>query len=534
MTEQNEKTHSEISMDEFDLTLVSEMSIKDAKKEIDKHFIILSNGDHAMLNKGKITIYDTKTLNSLYFNRLNPELKNYYNKEKKDIRTLICDIHKPFLTKGELNISEKLKHKYVKYDTFSEKVRESVDCMIQYIKEVLCANREDILTHLLKMMAKMVRGLKNDACIYLKGPQGIGKSTLPEFLRFHVMGTGLSIESGSGPLKNKFNSELKGKVMTIFEELDNFGSAEWMGISSTLKRWITSLTMQIEGKNKDVIEVINIMTFWLLSNNDAIQDDDGRRYFILPVSVKYMEDLQYYGALRDKCFNDEVGHAFYCKLMEIDLTGFNSQRYPLTAAKLDSFAKRLDNVYRFIKDMYVLQRRDITKVTVNDLFVLYQDYCKNMSYKAKNKVDFNKTLEECCIEKKKSDKIHYYSITYKELQAIADKKHWVHDLDTYEDQTKNKKKVGVREEDYSYGIKKEDFSVDINAEWKKKYAKLEAMCAEVEAKYNTLLQSQNTTKAEPEPEEKPKKVKKTKVQKNEENNGVEFFEKILEKKKIIS
>ena len=211
----NELNHSEIAMDEFIIDKVKEMSNTDAKRIIDKHFIILNNGDHAMLNKGKLIMYDTKTVNSLYFNRLSDDLKKYYHREKTDIRSIICDIHKPFLTSTELNVSEKMKHKYVPYETFSKEVQKNVDLMIEYVKEVLCGNREDILNHLLKMEAKMVRGEKNDACIYLKGPQGIGKSTHLEFLRMNVMGKGLSIESGSGPLKNKFNSELKGKVMTM-------------------------------------------------------------------------------------------------------------------------------------------------------------------------------------------------------------------------------------------------------------------------------------------------------------------------------
>jgi len=511
----NGMCHSEITKDEFILTKVKEMGIMEARAMIDKHFIILNNGDHAMLNKGGITMYDTKTVNSLYFNRLSTELKNYYHRDKTDIRTVICDIHKPFLTSTELNISEKMKHKYVPYNTFSKEVQEKVDVMINYMREILCSNREDILQHLLKMEAKMVRGDKNDACIYLKGPQGIGKSTHPEFLRMYVMGKGLSIESGSGPLKNKFNSELKGKVMTVFEELENFGSAEWMAISSTLKRWITSLTMQIEGKGKDVIDVINIMTFWLLSNNDAIQDDDGRRYFILPVSVKHMEDHKYFNDLRNKCFNDEVGHAYYCKLMEIDLKGFNSQQYPVTSAKLDSHVKRLDNVYKFVKDTFILHKCGIDKVSVNNLFLLYVAYCTDAKNKPKHKVDFNKALEEAGICHYKSNKENRYNISYEELQAIADKKHWIHELDDYTDskpKTDNKEKYFAAEQAAALeqGVDKRDQSV--------KYV-LQTEYEELESKYKELLESlkpkPKVIQVDEEEDEVPKKkIKKVKPSKS--------------------
>lgn len=489
--------HSEITMDEFELSKVKQMGIDEAKRYIDKHFIILDNGDHAMINKGRVIMYDTKTINSLYFNRLSNELKNYYHKDKTDIRTIICDIHKPFLTSTELNVSEKLKHKYVPYNSFSKEVREKVNIMLAYMKEVLCAGREDILNHLLKMEAKMVRGEKNDACIYLKGAQGIGKSTHPEFLRMFVMGKGLSIETGSGPLKNKFNSELKGKVMTIFEELENFGSAEWMAISSTLKRWITSGTMQIEGKNKDVIEVVNIITFWLLSNNDAIQDDDGRRYFILPVSVKYMEDHNYFGNLRNNCFNDEVGHAYYCMLMELDIKGFNSQAYPVTSAKLDSQEKRLDNVYKFIKEIFILHKIGIKRITVQRLYDKYVDYCTDHKIsKPKSKHEFNNTLENVGICYYKSDGKNVYSKSYEDLEIVAKKRHWIHELDEYFNRDDE-------DGDYDYGIDKSDKSVDIALEWQNKFV-------EMEQKYNNLLAEFEKHKSVPIVEKskpKPKSMK---------------------------
>ena len=91
----------------------------------------------------------------------------------------------------------------------------------------------------------------------------------------------IDLETGSGPLKTKFNSELAGKILVQFEELENFSASEWMSISSVLKRIITSPSIMIEGKGKDAVEQKNINNYVLLSNNDAIQDDDGRRYFIL-------------------------------------------------------------------------------------------------------------------------------------------------------------------------------------------------------------------------------------------------------------
>ena len=78
-----------------------------------------------------------------------------------------------------------------------------------------------------------------------------------------------------------------GKLCVIFEELENFGVSEWSSISSVLKRYITSTTINIEAKGKDAIQVDNINNYILNSNNDAIRDDDGRHILspMYPINI---------------------------------------------------------------------------------------------------------------------------------------------------------------------------------------------------------------------------------------------------------
>jgi ABC-type phosphate transport system ATPase subunit len=66
------------------------------------------------------------------------------------------------------------------YKNCTDKAKKGVEMLNGFVLKILCKNRTDIFNHLIKMCAKMARCEKNDACIYLKGPQGCGKST---FLR---------------------------------------------------------------------------------------------------------------------------------------------------------------------------------------------------------------------------------------------------------------------------------------------------------------------------------------------------------------
>ena len=155
-----------------------------------------------------------------------------------------------------------------------------------------------------------------------------------EWIREFVFGAPLCVQTGSGPLKTKFNGELSGKLLVVFEELENFSVSEWQSISSVLKRQITSKTIMIERKGKDAEEQANLNNYILLSNNDAIQDDDGRRYFILDVSASKIGEEEYWSELHDNILTKEVGEAFYAYLCEIDLKGYKSQSYPIICTKI--------------------------------------------------------------------------------------------------------------------------------------------------------------------------------------------------------
>ena len=63
----------------------------------------------------------------------------------------------------------------------------------------------------------MARGGKNQSVLYLRGEQGIGKSTFTDFLRKFVIGPQLCIQSGSQPLISNFNYVLFSRLLVIFE-----------------------------------------------------------------------------------------------------------------------------------------------------------------------------------------------------------------------------------------------------------------------------------------------------------------------------
>ena len=426
-----------------------------AQAYISKYFIPLSNGCHAFYNDGKYDIVNHETILKTYFDRMPKTLKDYYFKQNIDVRTIEYEFGKPEHHDDKLNLCPKIKHSTQPYNNFSTDVKEKVDIMLSYVKEVLCTGDQSHYIYLLKWIANVIHGHKNDSILYLKARQGYGKSTLFEFIRKHVLGNSLCYLSSSEPLLSKNNAILAGKLLIYFEELETFTTAQWMGVSSRLKKMATSDSMTYEDKYVKPYESRNLNSYVILSNNDAIKDDDGRRYFILDVSShreivigskNEIENTEYWDTVYS-CFNDEVGHAFYCYLMEeIDIKGFKPQRFPMTKNKIDSFAKRLESHENFIKHHYVLQKLGI-KCTVQELFDEYVEYCKKEQKSSYKKIEFGSKLKELGIEYYKTAGNNKYKVSTEFLHALATTRHWIHEIDDYCEEQPTKDEQGSTQDD---------------------------------------------------------------------------------------
>lgn len=255
----------------------------------------------------------------------------------------------------------------------------------------------------------------------------------------HMLPKELSLESDSEPLKTRFNSLLGGKLLVAFEELSSNSTGEWMAMSNALKRLITSTTITLESKGQNRFDADNINNYCLLSNHDL--QDDGRRFFVLEISTHRKGDMsdankKFWKKLYDTCFNDDVGYALYCYFCELDTKGFNAQNFPETSSKLSSISKRLDSVYRFLKDSFVLKNSGID-LSVGDLHADYISYCASISVKPCGKINFTEKMKEIgfthVLKKICGKQYNKYIISRKALFSVAKQSKWIHELDEFDD-----------------------------------------------------------------------------------------------------
>lgn len=231
--------------------------------------------------------------------------------------------------------------------------------------------------------------------------------------------------------------------------------------------------------------MINLNNFVINTNVDAIQHSEGRRYYIADISTKRIQDYVYFGKIKDECYNDAVGEAFYNYLLTIDTTDFNSQKFPETEAKKNAVCDLLSLEFKFLKESFVLKNKAVGKMKVNDLYKLYVDYCIGVDKKALNNIKFCAKLKEINIHFSKIHGYNYYNIDLERLRGIADKFKWIHELDEFEEQEDKPKD---EDNGLDHGINK-----DLEEAIKKQSHEIEQLKKQIE-----LLTKNSTDEAEKE------------------------------------
>ena len=388
----------------FNLTEANAKTPADLNTYITQFFYPLRDGNHIVIQNGKPVVMETAKIKAAYFNRLPDKANKFYFKEYYNLREIACQIGKPMVQDDVINMCPQFLHKAKPYDEYSDEAKAGVDKMLKYLKEIWANNNDTQYTYLTKWFANMTRGNKNQAILYCKAIQGVGKSTFTDFIMDYVIGPNLSLMSGSEPIKTKFNSALLAKLLVVFEELENTGVNEWQTISANLKRHATAKTINIESKGVDSYTTDNINNYIINTNVNAIKDSEGRRYYLVEISSKRKGDFAYFDDIRKTCFNLEVGEAFFSYLAEMDLTGFNCSDFPETAGKLDAIVDRLDPVYVFLKTHFIFKNIGITS-SVSELYGSYVDFCKDNQHKSQTKNDFNQKMKDININYYKSNSV---------------------------------------------------------------------------------------------------------------------------------
>jgi Family of unknown function (DUF5906) len=204
--------------------------------------------------------------------------------------------------------------------------------LLEHMRENLCNGHEDYFNYLIRWMAQRVqqRGAPAGVAIVLKSEsEGTGKGFFAK--RFGALfGKHFKHITNADHLVGKFNAHLQDCSLLFADEAFFAGDRKHGGLLKTI---ITEETMMIERKGIDAAQRRNFLGMIMASNMRFVipAGQDARRYFVLEVSIKRMQDSTYFGKIAADLDGGGLSNLLYF-LQSMDLSDFNIRNVPKTTA----------------------------------------------------------------------------------------------------------------------------------------------------------------------------------------------------------
>ena len=450
---ENLKTITNFSINTLHEIYQSEETVPDGdafKKDLIKCKTYIIKSVFPLIDGENICVFNNNTLkimklinfNTMMYNRFPcKELQTWFKTSPEityfKLHSTKTDIVADY-KKGILFNCPKIKAEYKEYNTFTDEAKNKCKMILDHILHINCGGNKSQYTYLLYIIKRMALAEKNNIAVLIKTyAQGCGKSTFLKFLEQYVIGEQSTCIGTTKMVMSGFNFPMFNKILIKFEELPCFTREQYKGISGNFKTWITEDFINYEDKNKSSFNSFNCHTMFVLSNNDCIDDDDGRRWLILDQATDYFQNdddkKKYFKQLYGSAFDQETGNCFYSYLIDnvtVPEKFDPSSDMPLTNNKKSSLAQKIAKPFVFLKEHYVLREVDINKKMKD----LYDEYINTRKYYSMTIETFNKHISESELKKYINVVGGYKKLKIKcsELKAIYEKNNWIGEFDEYE------------------------------------------------------------------------------------------------------
>ena len=248
----------------------------------------------------------------------------------------------------------------------------------------------------------------NKIALLMISPQGCGKGTLIEFLEYILRKINIVSLVGITKVVDKFNTILQGKRLICINEMSSTKD-EFRSNFDKMKSYITDPTLIIEPKGINSYSVDNISNFIMFSNHrdSVIVEQSDRRYAIFEMSTRYMNNNDYFGNIRDKCFNQDVADEFYTYLMNFKTVPIH--KIPNTDLRNELINLSKANPIKFIdfarSDPDSMERMT-DKVKGIVLYAEYKKWCIDNGERCYSNTKFGITISTV-LEKVKNSCVYY-------------------------------------------------------------------------------------------------------------------------------
>ena len=291
---------------------------------------------------------------------------------------------------------------------------EGFKLMKSFIMEVWANDDTINYNYIISWLAGLVTNLRsiNKVALVMVSGQGCGKGTLLEFMEYILRKINVVSVVGVDKIVGRFNTILQGKRLICINEMSSTKD-EFRKNWDCMKSYITDPTILIEPKGINSYDIDNISNFIMFTNHrdSIIVEETDRRYAIFEMSHKYMNNNDYFGKIRDLCFNQSVADEFYTYLM-------NFQSVPLCKIPNSDLRSEMINLskpnpMRFLEwiredeDAQVQLSIENNRVRPIDLYNSYKGWCNDNGERCFSNTKFG-TVIAPKIQKIKSNGVYKY------------------------------------------------------------------------------------------------------------------------------
>lgn len=207
--------------------------------------------------------------------------------------------------------------------------------VFHHIHQILCNGDDKSFEYFIKWLAHLIRyPMDKDGipAIIMTSDEGTGKNLFSSFMEAIIGDAYFVILNDLDKLTGKFNNQTENKLLTICNEIQNYGGSYTS--NDKLKSIISDISQQIEPKGQDSYKISNYSRFMFFSNNEwPVKIGNGdRRWFAMNVSNSKKGDSKYYKELAENYQNKKIQEIFFNYLIHTKID-IDIRKPPITALK---------------------------------------------------------------------------------------------------------------------------------------------------------------------------------------------------------
>eukprot|EP00937_MAST-01D_sp_MAST-1D-sp2_P007744 g7744.t1 len=339
---------------------VPEALLEDAKAYVQAHIQKLLGSEMRMFSGMLVPSSELKDV----MDALPKQLRDWFKYDHPVFYKPVQELRDEDVGAAEVNMRRPMRaFRYQPYGSLSARTRNKAERFLKaYFRDLMCGGNDKQYEAVLNWLAAPVQGMRNRVGLRLLGPEGIGKSTLIDFLRYVLIGDAC-IVSGMRPLESDFNWSLRGAAIICFEEINSGNSMTEKKVDSQLKELLTSPTISFKREHCAPTDLMrNIANVICTSNfGSSVANDEGRRWLLIDFSDIRKGDHAFFQRLRRDYFTDEIGQAIHCYLKDRDLSTYDlgaSAADMMTARKVRALCRKMPPSIMYIREAYLFEYND--------------------------------------------------------------------------------------------------------------------------------------------------------------------------------